>query len=194
MDASPLTRVDAERNRRTLLDAASGALALNPEASLGDVAKLAGLTRATLYRHFGSRENLIAALRDDALACAHDVIAGAQIEEGTALEALGRVVSGIISVGGRFRPLLMEGAARDPEFLRQRQEAFAPVAVIVARGQQSGAIRADVSAQWVATALTALLAAAVRAAPELSGADVAETDVAETVLNTLIFGVREQRD
>lgn len=187
MDASPATRVDAERNRRMLLDAASGALARDPEASLGDVAKLAGLTRATLYRHFGSRENLIAALREDALACAHDVIAGARIDEGTAVEALGRVVTGIISFGGRFRPLLVEGAARDPEFLRQRQEAFAPVAAIVARGQQSGEVRTDVSAQWVATALTALMAAAVRSAPEMSG-----TDVAETVLDTLILGIQSQ--
>ncbi len=170
-----------------LLDAASGALARDPEASLGDVAKLAGLTRATLYRHFGSRENLIAALREDALACAHDVIAGARIDEGTAVEALGRVVTGIISFGGRFRPLLVEGAARDPEFLRQRQEAFAPVAAIVARGQQSGEVRTDVSAQWVATALTALMAAAVRSAPEMSG-----TDVAETVLDTLILGIQSQ--
>lgn len=184
MDASAVTRVDAERNRRMLLEAASGALARNPEASLGEVAKLAGLTRATLYRHFGSRENLLAELREDALACAQDVIAGARIDEGTAAEALGRVVSGIVSVGGRFRPLLMEGAARDPEFVRQRHEAFAPVATIVERGQLSGHIRSDISARWVTTALTALLAAAVRTAPEMTGADVAET-----VLDTLLFGI-----
>lgn len=185
VSASASTRVDAERNRQGLLEAASGALALNPDASLNEIAHLAGLTRATLYRHFGSRENLVAVLRKDALACAHEVIASARIDEGTAEEALRRVVSGILSFGERFRPLLMEGAARDQEFLRQREAAFAPVAAIVVRGQQSGAIRGDISPQWVLTALTALLAAAVRAEP-----DVLNTDAAETVLTTLIFGVQ----
>lgn len=184
MDASPSTRIDVERNRRVLLDSAAGALALNPDASLNEIAHLAGLTRATLYRHFGSRENLIAALREDALACANEVIAGARIDEGSASDALGRVVSGILALGGRFRPLLMEGAARDPEFLRQREQAFAPVAAIVMRGQQSGEIREDVSAQWVVIALTSLLAAAVRAEPGALSADVAGT-----VLGTLVFGI-----
>lgn len=184
MDASPSTRIDVERNRRILLDAAAGALALNPEATLSEVAQLAGLTRATLYRHFGSREKLIAVLREDALACAHEVITDARVHEGTAMEALRRVVNGILSFGGRFRPLLVEGAARDPDFLRQRDDAFAPVAAIIERGQQSGAMRKDLSATWVVTALTALLAAAVRAAPEMLN-----SDVAETVLATLITGI-----
>lgn len=184
MDASPSTRIDVERNRRVLLDAAAGSLALDPDASLSEIAHLAGLTRATLYRHFGSRENLIAALREDALACANEVITGARIDEGSAADALGRVVNGILALGGRFRPLLMEGAARDPEFLRQREHAFAPVAAIVKRGQKSGEIRNDVSAQWVVIALTALLAAAVRAEP-----GVLSADVAGTVLGTLISGI-----
>lgn len=185
VSVSASTRIDVERNRQGLLEAASGALALNPDASLNEIAHLAGLTRATLYRHFGSRENLIAVLRKDALACAHEVIAGARIDEGTAEEALGRVVSGILAFGDRFRPLLMEGAARDQDFLRQREAAFAPVATIVVRGQRSGAIRADVSPRWVLAALVALLAAAVRAEP-----GVVETDAVDAVLGTLIFGVQ----
>lgn len=185
MDASPATRIDVERNRRMLLDAAAGALAVDPDASLGEIARLAGLTRATLYRHFGSRETLVGALREDALACAHDVIAGARIDEGSPTEALRRVVDGILSFGGRFRPLLMEGAARDPEFLRKREGAFAPVAAIIERGQTAGVIRTDVSSRWVITALMALLAAAVRAEPEMF-----HTERLETVLGTLLSGIR----
>lgn len=184
MDASASTRIDVERNRRVLLDAAAGALALNPEASLSEIAHLAGLTRATLYRHFGSRESLIGALRDDALACVNDVIATARIDEGSAAEALERVVSGIVALGGRFRPLLIEGAARDGEFLRQREQAFAPVAAIIARGQRSGELRDEISVQWVVIALTALLAAAVRAEQKTPNADVSRT-----VLDTLFLGI-----
>ncbi len=179
-------RMDAERNRRMLLDAAAGALALDPDASLAEVASLAGLARATLYRHFGSREKLLVALRDDAVSCAAMAIAGARIGEGSALEALHRVVTGIMSFGGRFRPLLMEIVGEDPEFLRQRQEAFLPIVAIVRRGQDSGEINADISAQWVVAALIALLAAAVR-----MDSDMKEAEVVAIVFGTLAHGIQD---
>lgn len=189
MNSHPSTRSDAERNRRVLLDTAGAALAMNPEASLGEVAHLAGLTRATLYRHFGSRENLLVSLRQDAVSCAQEAIAGAQVDEGTSLEALRRVVDAILEFGGRFRPLLIEGAAQDPDFLREREEIFGPVIAIVERGQHSGEIRSDISPRWVVTVLTAILAAGVRAAPKMSNADTAEM-----VFSTLTLGICTRRD
>lgn len=186
MEDTPSARIDAERNRRVLLEAAAGALTRDPDASLGEVARLAGLTRATLYRHFGSRERLLDALRDDALGCAVEAVAAARVEEGTALEALRRVITAIASLGGRFWPLLMEGADRDPEFLNSRAQAFAPVLAIIERGQVSGQIRTDVSAQWAVTALTALLAAAVHQAK-----GVEDPGLAERVFDTIAFGIQQ---
>jgi AcrR family transcriptional regulator len=188
MNAVPAARVDVERNRRVLLDAAAVALALDPDATLGDVARRAGLARATLYRHFSNRESLLDALRDDALECAKEVVDGAQVGAGTAWEALRRVVEGIVSLGARFRPLLLEGAAQDPEFLRRREEAFMPVVMIVQRGQRAGQIRADISVLWIVTALMALLAAAVRLDGNLS-----EEKVIELVFETLSCGIQETR-
>jgi AcrR family transcriptional regulator len=185
MNADPPARVDAERNRRLLLDSAAAALASDPDATLGDVARRAGLVRATLYRHFSSRESLLEALRDDAVECANDVVAGSRVAEDSALEALRRVVTGIVSLGARFRPLLLEGATQDPEFLRKREQAFMPVVMIVRRGQQSGEIRGDVSVRWIVTALMALLAAAVR-----MDADLSEEDAVELVFGTLALGIQ----
>ena len=186
MDTGHPARTDAERNRRVLLEAAAGALVLDPDASLAEIARLAGLARATLYRHFSSREKLLEALRDDALSCATAAIADARCGEGSALEALHRVVTGIVSYGGRFRPLLMDIVGKDPEFLRQRQEAFQPIAAIVRRGQDSGDISPDVSVQWILTALTALLAAAVRMNGELD-----EAGTVEIVFGTLVHGIQD---
>lgn len=184
MENQPPVRIDAERNRRGLLDAAAGALAKDSEASLSEVARLAGLTRATLYRHFGSREKLVEALRGDALTAAEGAVHDACINEGTAPEALRRVIDALVSLGGRFWPLLMEGADRDPNFLRRREQVFAPVLDIVQRGQVSGQIRVDVSAQWVVMALTALLAAGVRQARGFEN-----EDIAEGVFDILAFGI-----
>jgi AcrR family transcriptional regulator len=54
--------LDAQRNRRRILEAARQALIADPEASLNSVAKLAGIGPGTLYRHFPTRADLIMTL------------------------------------------------------------------------------------------------------------------------------------
>ena len=185
MGNPPSARVDAERNRRALLEAATGALAEDPDASLSQIARVAGLTRATLYRHFASREKLLTALRDDALESAAEAMAAARTEEGPALAALHRVTTALVALGGRFWPLLTDGAVQDPAFLRGREQAFEPVVAIIQRGQEAGEIRTDLRADWAVMALMAVLTAAVRQA---RGAGDAE--VADRVLGTVVFGIR----
>ncbi|MEM1316029.1 MAG: helix-turn-helix domain-containing protein, partial [Pseudomonadota bacterium] len=47
-------------SRDAILEAAFQLYARRPDASLAEVAQRAGVGRATLHRHFGSREALIA--------------------------------------------------------------------------------------------------------------------------------------
>lgn len=185
-DPKGASRSDAERNRRTLLDAAANALAHNPGASMAQVAQVAGLTRATLYRHFSTRQELLEAMRAEALERASEAIAESRLEEGDALEALRRVVEALAPTGVRFRALLMEGADRDPGFLKGRAEVFAPLEGVVRRGQEAGLLRSDLPPAWVVTAMTALLLAGVRAS---SAAGPGESTVAGLVVATLIEGV-----
>ncbi|GAA5134080.1 hypothetical protein GCM10023320_61290 [Pseudonocardia adelaidensis] len=57
--ARPALRSDARRNRRRLLEAARGVMRQQGlEASLGEIARRAGVGNATLYRHFPTREAL----------------------------------------------------------------------------------------------------------------------------------------
>jgi AcrR family transcriptional regulator len=59
-------RRDAEVNRESLLEAALRALLDDPDAGLDAVASAARLSRRTVYGHFASREELVAALADRA--------------------------------------------------------------------------------------------------------------------------------
>jgi AcrR family transcriptional regulator len=61
-DATRRPRADAARNRDKLLYAASAVVAESHELSLAAVAARAGVGIGTLYRHFPSRDALLAAL------------------------------------------------------------------------------------------------------------------------------------
>ena len=156
------TRPDARRNRAALLDAAADVLAAEPQASLADVATRAGLARATLYRHFDSRESLLAAIRDEALARASAALAGLDLDCGVA-EGVRRVAAALVPLGMRFRILLVEGADTETEFLARRDVALAPLWQLVDRGIESGELDGGSGRAWPRLVLTSLLVSAVRA-------------------------------
>ena len=67
-DRSPLVlqREDARRNRERIVAAAESTFRQEPRASIERVASAAGVSRSTLYRHFQTREDLVAALAERA--------------------------------------------------------------------------------------------------------------------------------
>jgi AcrR family transcriptional regulator len=188
-NAPHASRSDVERNRLALLAAAAEELARNPGASMVDIANAAHLTRATLYRHFGTREQLVEGLQARALDHASQALAESQLEEGPALEALRRVIDALAALGPRFRPLLIEGADLDPDFQARRAIVLDPLREVVRRGQDEGEIRADVPPEWVVTALASLLAAGVRAVRD---DDDRGATVAALVYQTLVGGIEHR--
>ncbi|PZF61527.1 TetR family transcriptional regulator [Curtobacterium sp. MCBD17_013] len=67
MSASqPTRRADAERNRARLVEVARDALHADPATTMQSLARRAGVGQGTIYRHFPSREALLAEVyRDD---------------------------------------------------------------------------------------------------------------------------------
>ena len=174
-------RADALRNRAALLDAAADVLAVAPHASLSEVATRAGLGRATLYRHFDSRDALRVAIREEALSRAAAALAGEDLTSCDTREALRRAAAVLVPLGMRFRILLTEGSDTDPGFLAARNEALAPLWEVLARGVEAGELSATTSIAWLGMVLAGLLMSAVRAAgaglidPADAGALVADS-------------------
>lgn len=174
------SRADALRNRAALLDAAADVLAVAPQASLGEVATRAGLGRATLYRHFDSRDALRAAIRKEALSRASVALAGADLAGCDTREALRRAAAVLVPLGMRFRILLAEGGETDPHFLAARNEALAPLLAVLARGVEVGELSGVPNTAWLGMVLAGLLMTAVQAAaaglidPAEAGALVAD--------------------
>jgi AcrR family transcriptional regulator len=67
--AARAPRRDAEHNRRRLLEAAADVFArCGPDVALEEIARAAGVSRATLYRNFPTRHDLAVAVVEDNVA------------------------------------------------------------------------------------------------------------------------------
>ncbi|WP_083266527.1 TetR/AcrR family transcriptional regulator [Arthrobacter sp. U41] len=179
-------RVDVERHHRALLAAAADELSRNPDSSMADVAQAANLTRATLYRHFSNRQTLLKAIQAEALARASETLIACRLDEGSALEVLARVIDSLSRHGMRFRIILLRAPDQNARFLAQRDEVLAPLVEVIRRGQREGDIHADLSPEWIVTAMASLLISAVRAAPKTKHSDA---DVSNLIFRTLVGGI-----
>src|SRR5437763_16968657 len=85
-------RADAERSISSIIDAALEALASDPDASMAEIARRAGVVRATVYMHFPTREALLDAVMEHAVAEVAEATREADPTRGKPEEALARVL------------------------------------------------------------------------------------------------------
>lgn len=138
-------RADARQNYDRLVTVARDAFAAHgADASLIEIARLAGVSSGTLYRHFADRSALLATVyRDEieALAAQADSLRDAA----SPLEALTTWLRAFSDYTMRCRGLKGLIAAADSDALASWWHArlLPAAASLVQRAQQAGAIRAD---------------------------------------------------
>jgi AcrR family transcriptional regulator len=156
-------RADARRNIERILDGALDELALDPEVSMDAVARRAGVVRATLYVHFPTREALIAAVTERAIAETAEVLRAAAPDEGEPVDALTRVLVAAWRMLGRYHALVAINSRLDPIRLRALHEpVLGLLRPLLERGQASGAFNPDLPLDWMLTVLLELIHAASR--------------------------------
>jgi AcrR family transcriptional regulator len=183
LSSRPL-RADAARNRARVLEVADEVFGeQGPAGSTEEVARRAGVGVATVFRHFPTKESLLAAVvaaRLHGLADLADELARGG-DPGTALfDFLRHVVA-----RSRTKSLLTEALAEaggDPHEARRDADARlrAAVGALLERSQAAGAVRADVGVGEVFP----LIAAAARAA-EVSRDDATRDRAVGVVLDGL---------
>jgi AcrR family transcriptional regulator len=158
----PRRRADAERNIARILDAALDALASDPDASMAEIARRAGVVRATIYVHYPNREALLEAVTDRALAEAAGSIDAADPGSDEPARALARVISATWRTLGRYHALvaLNVGQHRHEDLRHRHAPVLDRLIPLIERGQADGSFRADVPASWHISMLMALVHAA----------------------------------
>jgi AcrR family transcriptional regulator len=184
-------RSDAERSIGAILDAAVDVLGERPEASMAEIAAAAGVARQTVYAHYRTREALLAAVAERAMAQAVAAIDAAEPEQGPPAEALDRLVRAwwlTVERHARVLEALAAAASGAEEVHGFHAPILERIERFVRRGQRAGKFDRRLPAGWVAAAFLALMhAAAEGVAAGRIGADEAGCALARTVPR--VFGV-----
>jgi AcrR family transcriptional regulator len=140
-------RADAEQNVTAILDAATRALSAQPEASVEDIARSAGLSRQTVYAHFPSREALLDAVVERATAEVSAAFEAAGLDDAPPAEALIRLLDAGWTASARY-PFLWHLDRHGPVIERLHG--------IIRRGQESGDFDRRLPPGWLLAAGLAL--------------------------------------
>ena len=185
-------RSDADRSVQAILEAALEALASDPDASMAEIARRAGVVRATIYVHFPTREFLLDAVMEHAVAEVAQATSEAEPTRGDPEEALERVLRATWHQLGRFHALLAINTTRlSPKELHRRHlpvmTHFAP---LIERGQKDGVFRSDVPVSWHLAVLRAIVHTA---SAELQSGRLSEAEVEQTMLTTVFAALGPKR-
>jgi AcrR family transcriptional regulator len=146
-------RVDARRSRASILDAAIRELAADPERSVEAIAAAAGVTRQTVYAHFRSRDELLAAVLREVTDAAVAELDAIDLDAGSATDALLRLLEASARITSRHRPLFRLAGALPvaPEEDRRRHApAVGRLQQVIMRGQGTGEFDDRLAPGWLA--------------------------------------------
>lgn len=169
-------RADALKNIESIIDAATACLARDPDVSVADIARAAGVGRVTLYGHFESRATLVTQVVERAIQQSDEAL-GAVDLDGDPRAALRRLLEASWQLTQQYGALIVAAEQSMP------QEQFQAIHVglidrwrpLMERGRSEGSFRDDQPLQWQLTLMQSVLHAASGAVyrAEIDAADAA---------------------
>jgi AcrR family transcriptional regulator len=192
-DTTPATtqrrrRSDADRSVAAILAAALDALAGDPDVSMAEIARRAGVVRATIYVHFPTRESLLDAVMERAVADVARAMTDAEPQRGEPKEALERVLRATWKELGRFHALLAINIGRlSVEELHRRHLPMTTLLVpLIERGQKKGVFRSDLPVAWDVAVIRSIVHTA---SAELKSGRISAAEVEPVMLETVLAAI-----
>ncbi|WP_020575059.1 TetR/AcrR family transcriptional regulator [Actinopolymorpha alba] len=178
-------RADAERNVAAILDAATERILRGGEVNLAALARAAGVSRVTLYTHFPTREALLEAVVERCIAESRLLMADLELHDGTAKEAMARLVRSQWRTLDRYRTLYTFAATSLPPARLRTLHAplFGQMRKLVARGQDEGVFRTDLPQTWLIATIYGLMH---QAAEEVNAGRLSARRAGDTVTATVL--------
>ena len=182
-------RADADRSVAAILDAALEALASDPDSSMSEIARRAGVVRATIYVHFPTREALLDAVMDYAVGQVAEATRGAEPERGEPVDALARVLRATWRQLAQFHGLLALNTARlsAEELHRRHLPVLDQLEPLIERGQKQGAFRPDLPVSWLLGVTRSIVHTASH---EIRGGRLPDSEAEDVMISTILGAIR----
>jgi len=143
--------------RQAIAEAGFELLSRNPGASLSEIAEHAGVGRATLHRHFASREALLIALAHQAIAEMDHAAEVACHDAPSHTDALKRCMEALVPLGDRHSFLAHIPLEEDPAITAAFERQAGETRDLVDAARQEGTFAATVPTAWIVQAFDHLL-------------------------------------
>jgi AcrR family transcriptional regulator len=181
-------RADADRSVAAILDAALEALASDPDSSMSEIARRAGVVRGTVYVHFPTRTALLDAVMEHAVTQVAEAMRAAEPDRGEPVEALERVLRATWRQLAQFHGLLALNTARlsAEELHRRHLPMLDQLEPLIERGQKQGSFRRDLPVVWHLAVVRAVVHAASH---EIQGGRLRESEAEAAMLSTAISAI-----
>ncbi|WP_431917976.1 TetR/AcrR family transcriptional regulator [Nonomuraea jabiensis] len=149
-----------QRTRSAILEAAARVLGRRPDAPLAEIADEAGVGRATLYRHFPTRESLLSGVAGAGIAELVEGFAAANLDELPADRAIARIIAVFLRNGAKYAAVIRHADQHcDPADI---ERAAKPVREVLARGVRDQVLRADLREDTLFALFSAIVERALR--------------------------------
>ncbi|MET7360358.1 TetR/AcrR family transcriptional regulator [Streptomyces sp. NPDC005562] len=179
-------------DREQVLRSAAALLTRKSTATMDEVARAAGISRATLHRHFAGRDALVRALEELGVQECDAALDRARLDEGGASEALRRLVQGIEPAAGLLAFLYTENQLFEGDGQNQGWNRIDDrLAALFRRGQESGEFRIDLTPAWLTEAFYGLVGSGAWAVQD---GRVAANDFSYMIAELLIGGAQRRVD
>ncbi|WP_240617062.1 TetR/AcrR family transcriptional regulator [Nocardioides speluncae] len=151
-------RADARKNIAAIVEAAISCLARDPDVSINEIAKAAGVGRVTLYGHFESRAALVGVVVEHAMQQTDEALDALDLE-GDPRAALARLIDTSWQLTHRYGALVIAAEqALPPDQVREaHSKPIARWQRLLRRGRRDGAFRKDMPLDWQVSLIQAIL-------------------------------------
>lgn len=180
----------SQRSRQAIMDAAVILLASNPGAAFMEVAEVAGIGRATLYRHFPTKEDLIKAITIEAIEATDEVSRKIMSLANNASEALKLTIEMMVPMGDRYHFLSQLPSIDDAEINAHMKRQNNELITLIMAVQQEQRIDRNLPTSWACSVFNSLIYAAWE---EVAKGETPKQEIAELVYRTLINGLAPQK-